>query len=63
MGTTILYKLKDIEGNDYSWFASNSIFESSKTYIIKATVKAHNEYNGVKETQLTRAKIISEEVN
>ena len=58
-GDTILYKMKDEKGNMFSWFASGNVsMETGKTYRLDATVKAHSEYNGVKETQLTRGKVL-----
>ena len=55
-GTTYLYKMHDAAGNVYIWFAS-SRFDHSAPCAIKATVKAHDERDGVKQTVLTRCKI------
>jgi len=56
-GECILYKMRDAEGNMFSWFKSGEgIMDVGNTYILDATVKDHVEYQGVLETQLTRAK-------
>jgi len=57
-GVTYLYFFTDAAGNRAKWFASREQeLETSERYTIKATVKAHEEYEGRKETTLTRAKI------
>jgi hypothetical protein len=57
-GLTIIYKLQDDRGNVFSWFSSGGAnLEVGRTYKVDATVKGHGEYNGVAETQLTRAKV------
>jgi hypothetical protein len=53
-GTTKIYKIVDTNGNVYTWKTSNYIGEVSK---IKGTVKNHNEYRGVKQTEITRCKV------
>ena len=55
-GTTHLDKFEDKEGNVYSWFASSGCDEE-KVKSIKGTVKSNGEYNGVKETRLTRCRV------
>jgi hypothetical protein len=57
-GDTILFKFKDAAGNVFSWFSSGQAqLTVGKTYKMDATIKDHTEYQGVKETQLTRAKV------
>ncbi len=57
-GTTILYKFRDQRGNVLSWFSSGGAdLDPGKEYVVDATVKGHGEYQGVAETQLTRAKV------
>ena len=56
-GVTVIYKILDINGNVYTWKTSKAIDENTKKII--GTVKAHNEYNGVKQTELTRCKIVA----
>lgn len=54
-GTTFLYKFLTQEGNSCTWFASKKQgLEIGQECVISGTVKAHNEFNGVKETVLTR---------
>ena len=46
-------------GNSLVWFASGqSKLDEGKEYQIKGTVKGHGLYNGVKQTTLTRCKVI-----
>ena len=52
-GTTWLYKFVDESGNVYIWFASRPCTAEDGA-IIKATVKDHNERDGVKQTVVTR---------
>lgn len=63
-GVTTLYKFEDAQGNLFSWFASGSdpaCLDKGRALPIPvemdATVKAHSEYQGQKETQVTRAKV------
>lgn len=56
-GTTTLYTLKDTEGRTYKWFASNDILTVGDTYNLTATIKKHDEFRGVNQTVLTRAKV------
>ena len=40
------------------WFtSSNTDLEEGKEYLLSATIKAHNEYKGEKQTTITRAKV------
>lgn len=56
-GMTHLYRFVDTDGNVFVWFASNMIDEA-EVKSIKGTVKDHSERDGVKQTVLTRCKII-----
>lgn len=57
-GTTWIYTFEDAEGNCLVWKTSASIgAEEGDKVRIKGTVKDHDEYNGVKQTVLTRCKI------
>ena len=57
-GNTTLVTFRTESGDKAKWFASNaSGFEIDKTYIVKATVKGHDEYKGSKQTILTRGSI------
>jgi hypothetical protein len=58
-GPTHMYILIDNDGNKYSTFYSGSKWHASmhdkdKRYFMTATVKAHDEYRGEKQTKVTR---------
>lgn len=55
-GVTRIYKIVDTNGNVYTWKTSNYI-EEETIDVVKGTVKAHNEYRGTKQTELTRCKV------
>ncbi len=55
-GVTNLHKFLDPNGNVLIWFASNAELERELVYGGKATVKAHDEYQDVRQTVLTRCK-------
>ena len=54
-GMTHLYKITDKAGNVLVWYAS-SVQDEDNMKRIKATVKDHNERDGVKQTVVTRCK-------
>lgn len=54
-GVTYLHHFTDASGNISVWFGSKEIYiETGKTATVKATVKQHNERNGIAQTILTR---------
>lgn len=53
-GYTKIYKIVDAAGHVFTWKTSNWVEDGVKT--IKGTIKAHNEYKGMKQTELTRCK-------
>jgi hypothetical protein len=60
-GTTYLVVMTTPEGHALKTFASGSFgytVEANKEYKIKATVKAHEEYNGRPQTIVTRAAFV-----
>lgn len=60
-GVTHLYKFVDDAGNIACWRSSRYIeaFEElGAVFMIKGTVKRHEEYKGVKETSLTRCEVV-----
>lgn len=59
-GVTYLYKMIDSSGNEYTWFSSNSVLDQGDEVRIKGTVKAHETFNGIKQTILTRCKVLQE---
>jgi hypothetical protein len=60
-GTSYLYVMVDRAGHTFKWFSSNHALgtETTDEWInLKATVKAHTEYEGSKQTQLTRGQVV-----
>ena len=55
-GTTYLHKFVGEDGNTYTWKSGTVLPDKVST--LKGTVKAHNEFRGVKQTELTRCKAI-----
>ena len=55
-GVTVIYKIIDESGNVFTWKTSGGIAEDTKK--ISATIKSHNEYNGMKQTELTRCRAV-----
>ena len=53
-GLTKIFKIIDTNGNVYTWKTSGSIADNTKEIV--GTVKAHNEYRGTKQTELTRVR-------
>jgi hypothetical protein len=61
-GTSFIHKFTTREGNVATWFASvNPELEPGTEYRITATVKAHEEFKGVKQTVLTRCTVYTEQ--
>lgn len=54
-GVTFMYQFTDEAGNIYIWKTGNTIEETRVS--LKGTVKAHGEFNGIKQTELTRCRI------
>ena len=60
--TNWIYTFKDESGNVLVWKTTALIDEKAGDHVIlKGTIKAHGEYNGVKQTELQRCKIRKEE--
>lgn len=55
-GVTLIYKIVDTNGNVYTWKTSKFIDEENVD-MVKGTVKSHNEYRGIKQTEITRCKV------
>lgn len=53
-GLTKIFKIVDTDGNIYTWKTSGGIADGTETIV--GTVKAHNEYRDVKQTELTRVR-------
>jgi hypothetical protein len=58
-GTTWLYKFTDEAGNVFTWFASSPVNDEDKVLTIKDTVKKHEEYKGIKQTVMTRCRVVA----
>lgn len=59
-GWSEMLKLRDENGNLFTWFTgSEPSVDIGEDFVIDATVKAHKDFNGVSETQITRAKVVS----
>jgi hypothetical protein len=57
-GATTLVKFVDEKGNILTWFASgDKQFTPGEKLVISGTIKGQKEYQGIKETQLTRVKV------
>lgn len=60
-GLTNIYKMIDEDGNVYSWFTTTSPMEPGKNYVIRGTIKEHATYRNIKQTILSRCKVIGVE--
>lgn len=57
-GELVLVKFEDAQGNVFTWFtASGTGLHNGDECTLTGTVKRHTEYQGARETQLTRCKI------
>lgn len=54
-GCTFLYKMTDANGNVYTWKTGKNVENTESTIV--GTIKSHNEFRGIKQTELTRCKI------
>lgn len=61
-GYTTIYKMEDSDRRSFSWFSTSLKvkLEIGETYKVKTTVKDHKEWNGKKETMLTRITVQKE---
>lgn len=57
-GVTYVYKFTTEEGNIFTWKTGKSLRVSEGAITLKGTIKAHNEFRGAKETELTRCKVM-----
>jgi hypothetical protein len=57
-GEMVLVKFRTDDGNILTWFTGKGTgLQNGEKAVIDGTVKRHNDYNGVKETQLSRVRI------
>ena len=62
-GFVRLYKFTDENGNIFTWKTSGNFYLSdfqTNRFEITGTIKGHNEYNGQKQTELIRVKVVKE---
>jgi len=45
----------------YNGNEGHSEFETGKKYLIKGSIKSHSEYNGTRQTVITRCKVVGDE--
>ena len=57
-GCTSLHLMQDAAGNQFKWFSSSCALDRGAIIILKGTIKAHEEYKGVRTTVLTRCKVV-----
>lgn len=58
-GLSCLYIFVDEEGNELTWFTASNVYaDVGEWYNITGKVKEHKEYDGKKQTALTRVKFI-----
>ena len=60
-GGSKLAKFTDADGNEFGWFGSGSDIwelEKGQEIVLTGTVKKHDTYQGIKQTMLTRCKVI-----
>jgi len=62
-GTALLHKALTDAGDVVVWFdrADRDALDVGSAHWLKGTVKAHKEYNGVKETTISRVSLITAE--
>lgn len=56
-GKTYITKMVDNKGNLYVWFTSSKKVEIGNKYEVTGKVKKHDDYQGTKQTVLTRCKV------
>jgi len=61
-GSKTLYTMLTEDGNVVKWFASKDVLGENvgARFIIRGTVKSHDEWKGMKTTKLTRCSVIDE---
>jgi len=57
-GTRALYRLSTPEGYIAVWWTGKQSLEIGKIYLFKCTVKKHDVWNDIKQTRLTRCKVV-----
>ena len=63
-GATAIHTMSDSANNKLVWFAKGSRenwLKAGSVYTVKATVKRHNVFQGMNQTELQRVKVLKEE--
>ncbi|KKN72369.1 hypothetical protein LCGC14_0411960 [marine sediment metagenome] len=60
-GPSYMFRMLDGDGNVFVWFSSVDVLEEGEWYNLLGTVKKHERYDDVKQTILTRCKVLSDE--
>ena len=61
-GGMCIYIFEDADGHQFKWNTSSGFgtsLEKEEVITIKGTIKEHSEYNGIKQTVLTRCKLVA----
>jgi hypothetical protein len=61
-GTMHANTFEDADGNQLVWMTGSASFTAGEEVKLKGTVKAHSEYKGMKQTELSRCKVIENTV-
>jgi hypothetical protein len=61
-GMITLTTMKDVDGNVFVHKGSGMGLSKGDSVSIKATIKAHNDYNGIKQTQVSRPVVVEKKV-
>lgn len=61
-GTEVLkiHVMRDDDGNVYVWKTTSQKLGEGESFKVRGTVKAHEDYNGIPQTTLTRCKVVHE---
>lgn len=59
-GVTHIYKIIGADGNVYTWKTGKYIDDTVDEMSITGTVKAHTEFRGIKQTELTRCRVAAQ---
>ncbi len=60
-GPTNIHRMQDEAGNIFIWFAKALPLDEEQTYTIKGTVKSHELYKDIKQTTLTRCRVLEDQ--
>jgi len=58
-GPTHMHIMTDELGNRLTWKSSSTVLDIGIMFVIKGTVKNHEEYRGIKQTILTRCQVVN----